>query len=85
MKKINFKNFGVYTGILKTKKDVIDVRKELADIIYTQAAGIVAHDLAFRIYKSDGEIEVNEEEAAIILRMASTATGAFYDSVKDIL
>ena len=62
MKKIDFQHFRVANGI---KQDVIvemDVREQLADVIYNNVNGIAALTLAQKIYKSDGETEYDERE-----------------------
>lgn len=66
MKTLNFKQFRLYTDIEHTQQMEIDLRKDLSNALYTNARGIAAHDLAFRIYRSDGAIEVSDEEVAIL-------------------
>lgn len=57
-----------------------DIRREVADSLYTKMSGIVAHDLALRIYRSEGAIELNEEEAALLTEFSRQCSGAFADS-----
>lgn len=80
MKKINFKEFKLFTDISQTNTVSSDVSRELADTIYKNANGIMAHDLAFRIYKSEGEIELSEEEVEFIKSFLSKGTPLFQDS-----
>jgi hypothetical protein len=83
MKKINFKEIDVYTDISKTKSVKGDARKEFANLLYTSCDGIDAHSLAFKIYESDGEIEITEQQEAIILRLAEQrCTPAFIDGIR---
>ena len=82
MSKINFKEFGVFTDISKTKKDTVDARLAVSDNLYKHANGIAAHDLAMRIYHSEGEIELNEQDKALLQQHANACfTPLFIDSL----
>ena len=82
MAKINFKKFGMFTDISQTSKTEVDVSRVFSDTLYKNATGIVAHDLALRIYRSEGEIEVNAEELALIKSLAKNGcTPLFIDSL----
>lgn len=85
MKKVNFKEFGIYSDITRASKKNLDVRKDFADVLYTRISGIEAHDLAFRIYRSEGDIELSDSECALLLNVAKSCSGAFYDSLKDLI
>ena len=66
MKKIDFQHFRIANGI---KNDVIvemDVREQLANVIYNNVNGIAALTLAQKIYKSDGETEYDESEVKVL-------------------
>lgn len=78
---IDFKHFGVFTDITQTKKVNVDIRKTLADILYKEYDGIVAHNLAFRIYRSDEAIALNEEEKGLLNLVGERGTGVFRDSL----
>ena len=80
--KINFKEFRMFVDITQENTRVVDVRREFADIIYKSVNGVVAHDLALRIYRSQGEIEVNPEEFGIMSQIAESGTPIFNDSFK---
>lgn len=80
--KINFKEFRMFVDITQENTRVVDVRREFADIIYKSVNGVVAHDLALRIYRSEGEIEVNPEEFGIMSQIAESGTPIFNDSFK---
>ncbi len=69
MKKLDFKEFSVPTGITRQTRQVIDAREPIADLLYTHVSGIKAHRLAFKIFESTGATEFSEEEADMI-RMA---------------
>lgn len=66
MKKINFKEFPMKTGI--ASKDIVkaDIRESFADVLYSNINGIKALTLAQKIYKSEGEIEFDDEEFDLI-------------------
>lgn len=70
MKKINFSQVEIYTGVSKTTCFVQDVREAFADAIYSQGVGIKSHALAFKIFNSKGEEEYDDEEVAIIKAFA---------------
>lgn len=85
MKKINFKQFKTFTDITCEKTSLVDVRKPLADALYKNANGIAAHDLALRIYRSDGEIELEESDAQLLRNFAKNLTPIFMDSFEENL
>lgn len=82
MKKLNFKEFGYCADITRRQQIRRDVRREIADLLYGQVQGIVAHDLAFKVYRSEGEIEVTDEEAQLLVRVFEHfTTGMFIDGL----
>lgn len=80
MKKVNFKEFKMYADIKHTKELVVDVREQLADLIYTQSRGIVAHNLAFRILNTEGDMDMNSAENDVINGVLNLCTPQFQDS-----
>jgi hypothetical protein len=62
MPKIDFKHFRVFTDITQEKTEVVDLSFQFSDMLYKKSNGIVAHDLALRIYKAQGAVEFTEEE-----------------------
>lgn len=80
MKTINFKNFEMFDDISHRSKTAIDVRLEVADNLYKGANGIAALDLSMRIYKSDGQIELSDDEFAILEKFVQTGTPRFIES-----
>lgn len=80
MTKVNFKEFRMFLDITGERTKLFDIRREVADSIYTEMSGIVAHDLALRIYRSDGEIELNVEEINLLTAFSKRCSGAFADS-----
>lgn len=86
MRQVNFKSLTVYSGIARKTKVTADARESFADLIYTRVDGIVAHDLAFRIYRSEGEISISEQEKNIIIRVAEQfCVPAIIDAIKEQL
>jgi len=77
---IDFKKFKLYTDISQADTVTVDVRRDFADMIYKNANGIVAHDLALRIYRADEPITITEEEKAFLLEFAQRGTPLFFDS-----
>lgn len=66
MKKIDFKHFKQFVDITHEKSVTIDARKDLADFLYKSVNGVAALDLAMRIYKSDGEMELSEDDVTLL-------------------
>ena len=77
---MNFKEFKMYADIKHSKKLVVDVREQLADLIYKQSRGVVAHNLAFRILNAEGDIEINSAENDVITSILNLCTPQFQDS-----
>lgn len=79
---MNFKEVEIFTDIEKKRCSRTDVRKDLANMIYNGSNGIAAHALALKIYNSDGDIELNEEEKEIVRQVANAfCTPAFIDAI----
>jgi hypothetical protein len=49
--------------------------------MYKNMNGIEAHDLALRIYRSEGDMEVSDNDVNLIKSLASMAKPIFYDSM----
>lgn len=77
---MNFKEFKMYADIKHSKKLVVDVREQLADLIYKQSRGVVAHNLAFRILNAEGDIDMNRAEIDVITSVLNLCTPQFQDS-----
>lgn len=81
MTTINFRHFKIFSGISHEKSFVADVSTTLADHIYMTANGIMAHDLSFRIYRSEGPIELSAEELSFLKEFVKKhSTPVFQDS-----
>ena len=79
---INFKKFKLFKDISQTDSTIMDVSRDFSDLMYKNMNGIAAHDLALRIYRSSGEIELNREEVDLLLAFATQTTPIFYDSLQ---
>jgi hypothetical protein len=82
--KVDFKKLPVYTSIKKDVTEEFDASFLIANTIYTQVGGLVAHSLAMRIYEQ-GEVELNEKEVELIRKVADGFVGVLADSIKDRL
>jgi hypothetical protein len=71
MAKLNLKALKVKISIADDKTVTVDVTTSIADLIYSQCAGIAAHALAFKIYKSTGPLELDDEEVRLIEEVAN--------------
>lgn len=81
---INFKRLPVYTSIKKDKTEEFDASFLVANTIYTNVGGVMAHSLALRIYEQ-GEVELNEKEVELVRKVADGFVGVLADSIKDKL
>lgn len=82
--KVNFKKLPVYTSIRKDKTEEVDISEVIANTIYMNVGGVIAHSLALRIYEQ-GEVELNDKETEIIMQIANGFVGVIADSIKDKL
>lgn len=79
---INFKKFKLFKDISQTDSVTMDVSRDFSDLMYKNMNGIAAHDLALRIYRSTGEIELSREEAELMMEFAKQTTPIFIDSLE---
>ncbi len=77
---IDFTKFRLYTGISRKETRSFDVREELANSLYLAGRGIRMHDLAMRIFHSDGPVELDEADVQLLREFAQTLSPAFIDS-----
>jgi hypothetical protein len=74
----------MFTDISRKNEVIVDVRSDIANVIYTGLTGIESHNLAFKIYNSDGVIELSDIEKDIIIKAAEHfCKPAFIDSVHE--
>lgn len=83
--KANFKQFPVYTSIRKDMVTMQDVSFLIANAIYSNIPGIMAHAVALKIYGGDGEVELTDEETHELDRWAEMFSGIIADSLKDYI
>ena len=84
--RINFAQFPIYDGIKKEKLIASNITEAYGDWIYKNVAGLKAHLLAEKIFKSTAEgVEIDEEEVDIIRRSTSMLSGLLADSLNDYL
>ena len=83
--RINFAQFPIYDGIKKEKLIASNITEAFGDWIYKNVAGLKAHLLAEKIFKStvDG-VELDEEEVDII-RRSTLCCRLAADSLNDYL
>lgn len=65
--KINFEDVGIYTDIERKTMVRLDMKKKIANDLYNHGQGIAFHALALKIYNSQGEIELSEEEYNLLM------------------
>lgn len=81
MAKIDFRHFKMFTDISQSRTEVIDAALLFSDMLYKRVNGIVAHDLALRIYRSSEAVEFTEEEMALLRAFVeANFTPCFIDS-----
>lgn len=80
---IDFKHFKVFTDITQENTQEEDAHRTFSDLLYKNANGIMAHDLALRIYRSEGPVEFDDEEIAFLTSFVERGfTPLFIDSFK---
>lgn len=85
--KINFKE--LETRALSGNVSTGDARELVGELIYSGANGLKYKMLAEKIYKSDGEIELDEKEVGLLNNLldqdffTSRLTDAIRDNLKD--
>jgi hypothetical protein len=62
-----------------------DISFVLANGIYCNIAGVMAHSLSLRIYEANGEIELTDKEVESLKEWADFFVGLIADSIKDKL
>ena len=83
--KANFRKFPVYTSIRKDMVMEQDIAFPLANGLYTNIPGVMAHSLSLRIYESEGEMEITKEEADALSQWVDLFSGIVADSIKDYI
>ena len=84
MKKINFKEFQIQENLFSDTKTLVDIREGFSNVVYKNSQGIKGLDLALKIYKSDGEIEFNDDELQIIKNISEICIAPITKAIQDI-
>lgn len=82
--KINLERVEVFTDLSKTQCAVIDMRKQIANIIYSQGAGLglAGQALAVKMWNGNDETEYTDDEVKIIKELVERTTApCFIDAV----
>ena len=82
--KVDFRKLKVYTSIRKDEVKEMDAAYLIANTIYTNMGGVMAHSLAMRIYEQ-GEVELAEKEVEMLVKLADGFAGVLADSIKAAL
>lgn len=83
--KINFDEMKIYTSLDKQSGVVQSIRKDFANLIYTEGRGIEAHALALKIFNGDSETEYDDSEVAIISEFTKLCAPCVMDAFKSTL
>lgn len=67
MKQVNFKEVKVETSI--DNFEVVDLRKEIGNALYKRAESVSQDDLARKIYHSEGEVEIEDQDYAEMMQV----------------
>lgn len=78
--KVDFTRFSVFTSFKKNEMVMINIKEELIDTLYTKVSGMAAHALTHKLYDTQGEVELNDAEVAIIDGLMQQSTGMMLDS-----
>lgn len=81
--KIDFQHFKMFTGIDHANTLESDVRQTFADLIYKNATGVMALDVAMKIYKTEGSVEFSAEEMDFLNIFVKDTTPIFQDSFRE--
>ena len=73
MIRIDFTQFTVFTDISQTVCVMKDIRKDIANELWTRGQGIACHALALKIYNSEGEQKFTDDEYDLL--------ASFFDQV----
>ena len=84
MKKINFKEFQIQENLFSDTKTLVDLREGFSNVVYKNSQGIKGLDLALKIYKSDGEVEFNDDELQIIKNISEICVAPITKAIQDI-
>lgn len=81
--KIDFQHFKMWADIAHKDRIESDIRKDFADVIYKNANGVMALDIAMKIYKTEGPVEFSLDEMDFLSIFVKDTTPQFQDSFRD--
>lgn len=67
MKRVNFKAVKVETSI--DNFEIVDLRKDIGNALYKRAESVSQDDLARRIYHTEGEIEIEDQDFSEMMQI----------------
>lgn len=86
MKKIDFHKLKVRQSLSDSTTREVDISQSLADLVYTKMSGMASHALAHKLFETQGEVELSDEECAIIQHAVETFAVPFViDAVRQTL
>lgn len=68
--KVNLERIEVFTDLAKTSCTVVDIREQIAELIYTNGQGLACSVLAHKLYENKGEVELDDKEVGILRKVA---------------
>ena len=74
--KLNLEHLEVFTTLDKTQCQVVNARKQIANIIYSQGAGLglAGQALAVKMWNGSDETEYTDDEVKIIKELVERTT-----------
>lgn len=78
--KIKLENLEIFMTLDKSQSQVINARKQIANLIYSQGAGcgLAGKALAVKMWNGDDETDYSIEEADIITAVVEKSTAPCY-------
>lgn len=83
MKTINFEKFELKS--LSGRIDVLDVKEAFAELIYAHLGGLKYKLLAEKIYKSNGDCELDDLECELLATIAAPESGYLSNKFADAI
>ncbi|RHV92570.1 hypothetical protein DXA95_12255 [Odoribacter sp. OF09-27XD] len=83
MKTLNLKNLQVKT--ISGNVTEVDLRETVAEQIYSSLGGLKTKLLAEKIYKSEGDFEIDDKEEEIFKALVSDSSEFFNNKVADAI
>ena len=76
--KIDFTKFKMFTDIAHTNTVEVNAKNDIADVLYRYGTGIAMNALALKIYNSEGEIDITEDEYNQILAIVEKISSPMF-------